>query len=50
MYVILDECHMLKLERNTFADKNNITTCFRNIDWGYIIKLNKMQQYRSQAF
>lgn len=44
MYVILDACHMLKLARNTFADKNNISASFGNIDWGYIIKLNKMQQ------
>ncbi|KAK6168807.1 hypothetical protein SNE40_019984 [Patella caerulea] len=44
VYAFLDACHMLKLVRNTLADKGSL--CIDNdlINWEFIVSLNKLQE------
>lgn len=42
--VLLDACHMLKLARNTLADKKTITSIHGIVDFKYIQRLNTLQK------
>lgn len=43
IFCMLDTCHMLKLARNTFAEKN-ISSSLGNISWEYVKELDSIQQ------
>lgn len=39
----LDACHMIKLGRNTFAERN-LSSPLGKIEWNYIKKLDELQE------
>ena len=44
VHVFLDPCHMLKLVRNTLADKGSIFSEGHMIRWDFILSLHKLQE------
>lgn len=50
VHAILDACHMLKLVRNTLAEKKIINCEMGDVKWDLILKLNYLQESESLKF
>ena len=44
IHAVLDVCHMLKLIRNTLADRSTLQTPTGKISWKFLQELNKLQE------
>lgn len=49
VYFMLDSCHMLKLARNTFAEKGLVSKSGQ-VCWNYLRKLNELQEELQLTF
>lgn len=50
VHAILDPCHMLKLVRNTLAEKKIINCEAGDVKWDFILKLHYLQESESLKF
>ena len=50
VHAILDPCHMMKLVRNTLADKKVISTVDGEVKWDYIVSLHSLQESEGLKF